>query len=478
VSIIGKGIFIMRMLYRLIFLIGCLFFSPIYFAYAKTLTNNHIPTKKNGKFIPDPFETKTTSDDNKDPPRRAKPVPLDSVFPSSEYLGPLIGVPNTDPIYPLTKTLWNNFPILKKNDIRIYGWINPSYNRSSSTNSNAPMAYDVVPNNVKLNEFVLRIERNLDTVQTDHIDWGFRLTNLYGMDYRYTIVQGILSNQLLEHNYLYGYDPVEAYGQVYFPSIAQGMVVTLGRYFSPPDIESQLAPDNYLFTHSLMSSFDQGTQTGINTAIKFNDQWTVVLGVYTGGDVAPWASGKHIPTGEALVRWVSHDNNDSIFGGIDSFNDAYFKGNHDNLQQFNVVWAHRFTKSIHTATEMYYIYEFDSVIGGTCNFGPEKYGAGGGCGEPIPGKSQSLGAVNLTEFKISDKDFLSLRTDYLDDVKGAATGFATQYMSYTIGLSHQFWDLFRIRPEVRYEFAFKTMPYANGTRAHQTTFGIDSILRF
>ena len=44
---------------------------------------------------------------NQEPQRRALPAPLDGVFPGSDYLGPtpLIGVPDTDPVYPLTKAL-------------------------------------------------------------------------------------------------------------------------------------------------------------------------------------------------------------------------------------------------------------------------------------------------------------------------------------------------------------------------------------
>src|SRR5262245_63383478 len=49
---------------------------------------------------------------SKEPPRRANPAPLDGVFPSTEYIGPspLIGVPDTDPVYPLTKAVWNLSP--------------------------------------------------------------------------------------------------------------------------------------------------------------------------------------------------------------------------------------------------------------------------------------------------------------------------------------------------------------------------------
>ena len=413
------------------------------------------------------------------PQRRAKPAPLDSIFPSAEYPGPTMGVPNTDPIFPLTRALWDVCPCLKENDIRLYGWINPSFNLSTSKDSNLPMGYDIVPNRIELDQFVLRLERQPDTVQVDHLDWGFRLTNLFGIDYRATIAQGLLSSQLLKHNNLYGYDPVEIYVQLYFPWLAEGMLVTFGRYFSPPDIESSLAPSNYLFSHSLMFSADATTMTGINATFMLNNQWTIFLGVHAGDDVAPWDRAANIPTGQFLVRFVSDDNNDSFWGGIDSINRGCFKGNHDNLQEFTLTWTHRFCPEFHVLTEVYYLYQYNARLGGTCNFGPVKpYGGGGGCGPRIPGISPVWGATNYVEYKLTDKRFISTRIDYLDDVKGERTGFATTYMSFTFGLTQAFTSLFSIRPEIRYEQAARAKPYDNGTRKGQANFGIDAIYRF
>lgn len=415
-----------------------------------------------------------------EPGRRAKPAPYDSIFPSTEYLGPTIGVPNTDPIFPLTKLLWKEIPKLKEKDIRIYGWVNPSFNASTSKNSNAPLSYTLVPNRLELDQLVLRLERVPDTVQTSHADWGFRLSNVYGIDYRYTTAQGYFSNQLLANNNLYGYDPLEAYWQLYIPSVAQGMVVTVGRYISPADIEAQLAPQNFLVTHSLMFTFDTFTQTGVNAAIKLNDTWTVQLGLNSGNDVAPWTNAASIPTLLALARWVSADNNDSLWGGIDSINGGKFKGNHTNLQQVNLTWSHRFTEKFFTETEAYYIYQRDAAKGGTCNFGPIKSfgGGGGGCGPLLPGYSYSIGAVNYIEYKIRDKSFMSFRTDYLDDSRGQFSGFATSYMSWTLGVTHFVTNLVSIRPEVRYETAFNATPYDNGTKKNQAIFVVDAIVRF
>lgn len=437
----------------------------------------------------DKATSNNTASSDKKTERRAYPAPFDSIFPNSEYPGsypsPVIGVPKDPTIYPLTDALWDNLPELKKHDIRIYGWLNPSFNVTSSKNSNLPMSNDIVPNQVQLQEAVLYIEKKVNTVQTEHVDWGFEINNLYGIDYRSTTAQGIFSNQVLQHNLLYGYDPVEVYGQLYFPQVKQGMVITVGRYGSPTDIDFSYGPYGYFLTRSLALSVQVGTQTGINAAIKFNNNWTVSFGLNAGGDLAPWAEGAHIPTLFAMVRWVSKSNNDSIWAGVDSFNGGKFKGNHDNLQQFNLSWTHRFTPQFFTATEIFYLFQFDSPMGGTCNFGPLRSFSGGGdgvggggCGPLIPGYSSAIGVANYTAYKLSKKDFITFRTDYLDDSYGQRTAFATEYMSFTLGVTHVFRNFLEIRPEARYEFAFSKSPYDNGTRHNQTTLGADLIYRF
>jgi hypothetical protein len=105
--------------------------------------------------------------------RRALPAPLDPLFPGSEYLGPtpLIGVPDTDPEYPLDKTLWSAFPALKANRIKVYGWVNAGFDLSTSNKSNIPESYAIVPNKLELDQAVVRFERVADTVQRDHADW-------------------------------------------------------------------------------------------------------------------------------------------------------------------------------------------------------------------------------------------------------------------------------------------------------------------
>ncbi len=212
------------------------------------------------KHIPAPPE----EPDEPEPARRSPPSPWDSPpFPGSEYQGyPLIGVPAGTIVDPFMKAV-NSGPwgeAVKNSRIEVHGWITSSGVWGNAKHSNTPDAYWIVPNSYQLDQFIFKLERELDTVQTDHIDFGFRSVSLYGIDYRYTTAGGWFSDQLLRHNSLYGYDPVEQYFEVYIPKIWQGFVLRVGRWIACPDIETQYAPDNYMGSHSLLFTFDTYTQ--------------------------------------------------------------------------------------------------------------------------------------------------------------------------------------------------------------------------
>ncbi|MFL5245183.1 MAG: outer membrane beta-barrel protein [Gemmataceae bacterium] len=262
-------------------------------------------------------------------PRRALPGPFESPpFPSAEYQGyPLVGVPPDSSVYPLMKAIYGcpGGEQIKESRIKVYGWINASGNWSTAKKSNLPDSYWIVPNRYELDQAVLRIERQVDSVQTDHIDVGFRSTLLYGIDYRFMTAGGWFSEQLLKHNALYGWDPTEQYIDVYFPGgIGQGTIVRVGRWIACPDIETQFAPDNYMGTHSILFTFDTYTQTGVMATTMLNQQWTVQACLNAGDDMAPWYKGA-VACGMFGVRWVSKDNNDSIYAVLNQIDTAKFR---------------------------------------------------------------------------------------------------------------------------------------------------------
>jgi Putative beta-barrel porin-2, OmpL-like. bbp2 len=55
--------------------------------------------------------------------------------------------------------------------------------------------------------------------------------------------------------------------------------VRIGRFVSIPDIEAQLAPNNYTYTHSLTYIYDNFTNTGILGTLAVTKNWIVQLGV-------------------------------------------------------------------------------------------------------------------------------------------------------------------------------------------------------
>ncbi len=137
---------------------------------------------------------------------------------------------------------------------------------------------------------VVYLERLPDEFQTDHMDWGFRVSAMYGLDYRFTISRGLFSSQLLKYNEKYGFDMPMIYFDWYIPGFFDGVNIRIGRYISLPDIEAQLAPNNPMYTHSLLYTFDPFTQEGIMTSIKLSPNWTFQFGVSAGNDQAIWDS--------------------------------------------------------------------------------------------------------------------------------------------------------------------------------------------
>lgn len=408
---------------------------------------------------------------------RSLPSPLQAPpFPSSDWDGaPLIGVDATAPNYPMVKALE-----LTDHKVKIYGWVDVGANVSTSKHSNGPTSYDLIPNSVVLDQAGIKFDKQPNTIQADHFDWGFLSTVIFGTDYRFTTAKGYFSNQLLGRNNKYGFDPAELYGLFYFPKVADGMILKVGRFISPADIEAQWATDNYLYSHSLMFTVDPYTFSGAQATFKLGSYWQLELGAHFGNDMAPWSSSAQL-NGLLMARWVSKNNNNSLYGGINSLGNGDYKNQHDDLQMVVATWGHKFNESFHMMTEAYYMWEYHALTGGTVINGPAKeFYEGVGPGTLIPGAATTEGFVNYFQALLSKKDYLSIRNDLMNDAQANRTGFKTMYTSHTIGYVHYFTDLVRIRPEVRFERAWAdgVTPYDNGTKQNQFTAAMDLIVRF
>jgi Putative beta-barrel porin-2, OmpL-like. bbp2 len=361
--------------------------------------------------------------------KRGLTPPLDSPpFPFSDwgYGGsPDIGAPDGN-TYPLMSAL-----NLENSRTKVYGWVAGSFNFSTSAQNNFPVSYDIFPNKIEMNQAVVYIERIPDTVQNNYFDWGYHVTGFYGIDYRFTTAKGYFSQQLLQSNHVYGFDPVLEYFDLYFP-VKYGLNIRVGRFLSVPGIEAQLAPNNYNMTHSLLYTIDPFTDTGIYATLKLNKQWIVQFGVSCSHDVACWTDDAKA-SGIFCLNYSTASNNDNFYGCANGINDG--KYSYNNLQDYDFTWYHKFNSKWHMATEAWYMYERDvpNVAGNVANPVKPEVGANGAfcaAGE-LTCTAPEWAVVNYVNRDVTSKFMFGFRSDFLDDKKGQRTGFATKYTENT-----------------------------------------------
>jgi len=377
---------------------------------------------------------------------------------------------------------------MNDNHIQVYGWVNAGGNLSSNTvrGGNAPAAYDYNPNTVQLDQAVVYIERLPDTVQKDHVDWGFRVAPIYGENYRYTTAFGLFSSQLLNQNANNGFDIPMAYGEVFIPQVMEGLMLRFGRYISIPDIEAQLAPNNYMYTHSMTYTFDNYTNTGLDVTLAATKNWMFQASITVGTESLPWHVGTTIanpfpnalfpgttmlkdpgaqPSGSLGVRYTTDSGNDDINIVANGINNGTW--GYNNLQWYGLTYYHKWNDQWHISFEVYDEHQNNvanlnnpaavaAIANGGTPFSPQymPFNAPGGafCSSAavISCTAEVRAAVTYLNYKASPLDNISYRLEYFDDMEGQRTGVKTAYVETGIGWQHWFSPQIEIRPEVSY----------------------------
>ncbi len=282
--------------------------------------------------------------------------------------------------------------LLNDSHVQIYGWIAPAGNISSNSvkpAGNLPVSYDYTPNTVQLDQAVFYIERLPDEVQNSHFDWGFRVASLYGVDGRYTMAYGWpFSDPYLRANAQNLFDMPMIYTDLYFP-ILQGLNIRIGRFISIPDIEAQLAPNNYTYVHSLTYTWDNYTNNGIEFTQALTKNWILQLGTSIGTEAWPWQWGARVtnpyvvtgnnaaglgpgvdplfpggtmlkdpgavPSITAGVRWTSDSGRDDLNFVMDAWNSGTW--GYNNLQWIGFTYYHKINDYWHFSFETWNIHE-------------------------------------------------------------------------------------------------------------------------
>jgi hypothetical protein len=262
-------------------------------------------------------------------------------------------------------------------------------------------------------------------------------------------------------------------------------MVRYGRFVAIPDIEQQLAPNNYMYIHSLTYAFDNFTNTGVIGSLALNRNWILQFGVTCGTDTMCWNIGARVPNpfpnpvfpgttmpkdpGAQLsvtagARWQSDSGWDSVYVVENGINNGTW--GYNNLQWTGLTWYHKFSPTWHLSWETYLV-EQRNVLNITdplhiiANNGFPFSPANGfifnapffaQCSDPgaVTCTARALGSVMYLNHQFSPLDNLTFRAELFDDMQGQRTGTKTTYLDFGIGWQHWFSPQIEIRPEMDY----------------------------
>jgi hypothetical protein len=141
------------------------------------------------------------------------------------------------------------------------------------------------------------------------------------------------------------------------------------------------------------------------------------------------------------------------------------------VQAYYETWYHKINATWHTDTETWYMYERDvpNIAGNVANPIPTETGANGAfCsyGEKTC-LAPEVAVVNYVEKELNHKNYLSFRNEFVDDIKGQRTGYATKYSEHLISYGHWIGSTLLFRPEIRLEHSYDLAAYDLGTKKTQ-----------
>jgi hypothetical protein len=404
--------------------------------------------------------------------------------------------------------------------IQLYGWVDAGGN--FSTNSlrklgNAPIAYAAYANTAQLDQAVLYLERTPDTIQTDHVDWGFRISGIYGENYRYTTGLGYGSYQNLKYNNQNGFDYPMLYGELYFPQVAEGMMLRLGRYISLPDIEAQLAPNNYMYTHSLTYTYDNYTNVGLQASIAVTPNLIIQPGINIGTETSPLNvnsyilnpspnplfpgtkilrdPGAQLPSGTLCIRYDWNEGRDDFQTCANGINNGRWGVN--NLQWYGATYYHKWNDQWHISVEAYDEHENGVPNANNplvVNSNLTGYAQTGGpfalFNFNAPGlahcttttalrcNAYALGAVTYINYSPDPLNNFSIRPEVYYDPQGQRTGTPATYYELSLGWQHWFSPQLEVRPEIGYWHSNGANTFNGGTKNWTFLAAGDTIFHF
>lgn len=361
----------------------------------------------------------------------------------------------------------------------------PDFGRPGFKETNIDRLPDLKSNSPLLNQIDLRVERPV-IVSAGEWDVGFRAEVIYGTDARFLHANGLNfygsgfrfnQSAVLQWDPRNQFDLFQAYVDVGIP-VGNGLRLRLGKFesFFGGSVDPNL---NTFFSRSLIfASSHPFTFTGAMASYRINDQWRVDAGFSRGWDQALEDNNDAI---DALARVrFSPDADRTIFAlaAVTGPENAGDNGNYRTLVETTVLFHATDTLQITVS----------GTYGQESRYGGLDEGTPADDGQAVR-DARWYGVAGYANLFLDDRFTFNARLEFLRDEKGAATDFAGNTYSGTVGLAiTPFPDdavarNLKIRPEVRLDYSGDQRygnldADGNLDKHYQLTFGVDAIFNF
>jgi hypothetical protein len=389
-----------------------------------------------------------------------------------------------------TPLLLNNALGLQDRQVRVYGWIQNSFNGDTNglpgNRENFAIYPDHLANQWMGNQYYFVLDNPLE--QDDKVNFGFRFDLLFGNDWQVTKDYGLF-DRAFPINHFAGIDIPQVYGEVHLPILTpRGLDLRAGRFYSLMGFESAMAVSRPLMSMQWALPYTPFTFFGAIATLHLSDRLNLVLGTVDGYD--RWPNEPYKWGFLGALTWTSRDQKlNLILGGADAYDqlprfapanapyvpegvppppflagrlNPYYNRSRRGYVSGTLTykWSDKLTQAV----------QFDSL------FDPMILGYGG---DPyVAHAAASYIFSHWFLYQFTDKVTGVWRSEVFWDPYGLATGVADTFHEMTLGLNIRPKPWLWFRPEARYDWAQFTHPYNDGTRNSQFTIGFDVIFLF
>lgn len=375
--------------------------------------------------------------------------------------------------------------LMAERRVTVSGWVQQSYTWSTTDVNNGTVVWNDRANKYLLNQLWLRLDKAVD-LESSEASWGYRADILYGTDYRFTMMRGLLPGQLVNSDpnqqNLYGIDPIQFYVNVFLPNLFQGTDIRAGRLFVPYGYESFEAPNTPFVSRSYAFNWAPPfTHLGIMMSPKFSDTLSGKFMLANGNDI--WFDHLQEMRFVGAMTWQPRDEDAFSLGwtlgrgkmntGPDApFNPATVSLNSEpagrnNFNNLDFLWTHTFTEKFNTATEVLWGHQWGVPVG-----------VPGGLihGDATKSTANWLSFVQYFNYALTDKWASVTRFEMFDDARGQRTGFEGLYTAITTGLQYTPVPDVILRPSIRYDTNNYSQPFEG--KHFIWTGAMEAIVRF